>query len=220
MADPMRKADRYYTYRDYLKWPEEERWELIGGEAWNMSPAPGRLHQKVSFELARQIGNWLTERDKCQAFTAPFDVLLPESDEEEDEASISNVVQPDISVICDPDKLGERGCKGAPDWIIEIVSPFTAMKDFDYKRHLYEQHGVREYWIVDPGNRFVHVYLLNRLAVRQKGEPDKTGLFYEDPIVYEVTPKMVVSREGNGTNIPCTVLEGLAIDLREVVGRD
>ena len=104
-------------------------------------------------------------------FAAPFDVLLPEeSDQGEDD--VPNVVQPDLTVICDPSRLRPFGCLGAPDWVIEILSPYTSRRDMAEKRSLYERHGVREYWVVDPGNRYVHVYL--------KGE----GGRYGDPQVY------------------------------------
>ena len=189
MVIPLRKADRHYTYGDYKKWPDEERWELIDGVAWDMSPAPNRQHQGISGELFKQIINFLEDKP-CEIYAAPFDVLLPELDETEED-NVSNVVQPDISVICDPEKLTDKGCTGAPDWIIEIESPFTAKRDMYHKFRLYERHGVREYWIVDPGNRYIHVYVL-----------DEKGKYPEEPEVYL-----------GGDSISCTVLEGLVIEL-------
>jgi Uma2 family endonuclease len=192
MGFPLRKADRIYTYGDYRSWPEDERWELIEGTAWNMSPAPGRFHQKISIEFSAIIRNFLRGKD-CEVYAAPFDVLLPELGEEQED-EITTVVQPDISVICDKKKLTEKGCTGAPDFIIEILSPYTAMKDVDIKRRLYERHGVREYWIVDGGNKFIHVYVL--------GEEGK----------YPAEPAVYVSED----TVKSTVLEGLSIDLDEL----
>jgi Uma2 family endonuclease len=168
---PQRKTDRLYTYGDYRTWADEERWELIDGAAWAMSPAANRYHQALSVELGRQISNFLQGKP-FRMYQAPFDVLLPESADQDDDA-VTTVVQPDVVVICDRAKLTPAGCTGAPDWIVEILSPRTARKDFELKLHLYERHGVREYWIVDPGNRFVHVYLLG-----QDGSyPEEPGLF-------------------------------------------
>ena len=192
MGISLRKADRHYTYGDYKTWPEGERWELIDGVAWDMSPAPNRQHQGISGELFKQIINFL-ETNPCKVYAALFDVLLPEFDETEED-DVSNVVQPDISVICDFEKLTDKGCTGAPDWIIEIESPYTSKKDMDYKFRLYERHGVREYWIVDPGNRYIHAYVR-----------DEKGKYPEEPEVYLV-----------GDSISCTVLEGLVIELDRV----
>ena len=192
MGYPLRKADRHYTYGDYRQWPDDERWELIDGVAWNMSAAPSRRHQEVSFEIAGIIRNHLKGRP-CKAYAAPFDVLLPGYGEVE-ENDVSTVVQPDISVICDTSKLTEKGCTGAPDWIIEIISPSTAGKDFRIKLELYQRHGVKEYWLVDPGNKFIHVYNL-----------DEEGRYPEEPHVFQP-----------GATVSCTVLEGLSIDVGEL----
>ena len=140
MADPAIRHDRVYTYGDYRKWPDEERWELIEGIAWNMSPAPGRLHQEILGEFFQRIKNYV-DNGNCKVYAAPFDVLLPAIGEiEEDDAT--TVVQPDISVICDTGKLTEKGCTGAPDWIVEILSPGTSKKDFNDKMALYAKHRV------------------------------------------------------------------------------
>jgi Uma2 family endonuclease len=192
MGEPAVKRDRVYTYGDYKNWPDDERWELIDGTAWNMSPAPNRYHQGYLVELVRQIANYLEGRP-CKMYAAPFDVLLPDRAEQEED-DVVTVVQPDISVICDPGKLTDKGCTGAPDWIIEILSPYTSKKDMTVKFELYRRHRVREYWIVDPGNRYVHVYLLN-----------EDGRYPEDPGVYLADAL-----------VPCTVLEGLSIDLPRV----
>ena len=125
MARPA-AGDATYTYGDYRQWTDETRWELIQGAAFAMTPAPGLSHQSVSRELLLQVGEHFRDR-RCQVFHAPFDVRLPRGDESDDE--IDTVVQPDLVVICDEAKLDERGCRGAPDWIIEILSPSTAAKD-------------------------------------------------------------------------------------------
>lgn len=159
VGEPAIKYDHEYTYGEYREWPDNERWELIDGVAWNMSPAPNRFHQGILMELAKTIALFLEDLP-CRIYPAPFDVLLPDHrDQEEDD--VKTVVQPDISVICDESKLTEKGCTGAPDWIIEILSPYTSKKDMTVKLELYERHGVEEYWLVDPGNRYIHVYLLD-----------------------------------------------------------
>jgi Uma2 family endonuclease len=146
-----------FTYKDYLQWDDDRRWELIDGAVFNMTPAPSRKHQKISMELAWQLRTFLKD-NSCEVYAAPFDVRLPEKDEPDDE--IKTVVQPDISVICDKTKLDDRGCRGAPDLIIEIVSPFTARKDLKDKMFLYERCGVKEYWIVHPEEKILMRYKL------------------------------------------------------------
>jgi Uma2 family endonuclease len=123
-----------------------------------MSPAPKRMHQSASGNLSFAIRQYMQERG-CQVYDAPFDVRLPVQNKRKPE-QIYTVVQPDISVICDLAKLDDDGCLGSPDWVIEITSPRTAKKDFDEKFHLYEQSGVREYWIVQPNDKSVNVYTL------------------------------------------------------------
>ncbi len=168
MAIPKPKPDHKYTYADYLSWPDEERWELIDGVAYDMSPAPSPVHQELLVEISRQIGNYLKAKP-CSLYVAPFDVRL-ESDETSEE-EIYTVVQPDIVVICDPGKIDERGCKGAPDICIEILSPSSAYKDSTEKLRLYELHGVKEYWLVNPGNKTIIIYSMN-------------GSQYEKPAYY------------------------------------
>jgi Uma2 family endonuclease len=147
----------YHTYADYRQWPEDVRYELIDGFAYAMGPAPARRHQEVAGEVFRQIADAL-EGSPCRPYIAPFDVRLPQADESDDR--VDTVVQPDISVICDKAKLDERGCRGAPDWIIEVLSPATAGHDQIIKRALYERVGVREFWLVHPTDRVVSIYLL------------------------------------------------------------
>lgn len=160
MGVPNKKENQRFTYIDYSSWPDDERWELIEGIAYNMSPAPSWKHQELSMELSFRLKNHI-RTGKCKVFAAPFDVLLPTSPVEND-GEIDTVVQPDISVICDPGKKTEKGCLGAPDLIMEILSPSTSKKDLNEKFHLYEKHGVREYWIVDPGNRYIQVFHLKQ----------------------------------------------------------
>jgi Uma2 family endonuclease len=156
MGEALKKEDARYTYGEYLGWPDDERWELIHGIAWSMSPAPGRRHQLLLGKL-HYFFRKPFEGHPCEVYLAPFDVRIPEGDDQKDE-DIDTVVQPDISVICDTAKLDERGCRGAPDLAVEILSPYTARKDLAHKFELYQSSGVREYWIVDPGNRYVRVY--------------------------------------------------------------
>lgn len=160
MSLPMEKK-RPYTYGDYLRWPEGRRVEIIEGRLYNMGPAPSRYQQEVRGELFRQIANFLWERsdNPCRVYAAPFDLRLPEH-AKEDEAT-ETVVQPDILVVCDPDKLDEKGCRGAPDFIAEIVSPSSAARDQIEKTALYEKHGVREYWIVHPTDGLVFIRTLS-----------------------------------------------------------
>ncbi|MGF1643550.1 MAG: Uma2 family endonuclease [Thiotrichales bacterium] len=145
-----------YTYKDYAQWPEEERYELLEGEAIAMV-APTTQHQRIVGELFAQIHTHL--RDKpCEAFVAPFDIRLPKPGVADDD--IATVLQPDISVICDPGKIDAKGCRGAPDWVIEVLSPSTASKDLIRKLRLYAAFGVREYWAVHPADRLVYVWEL------------------------------------------------------------
>ncbi len=148
-----------FSYADYLTWTDDQRWELINGEPLLMSPAPNRFHQTVSRRLGYQIEHYLQDKKTCEAFNSPFDVRLEEAGISDNNAF--NVVQPDLLVVCDHSKLDDHGCLGAPDWIIEIISPSTASKDHIIKRELYERFGVTEYWIVQPLDRLVMVYQLN-----------------------------------------------------------
>lgn len=144
-----------YTYADYLLWQFSERVELIKGFIRKMSPAPSWKHQSVSRNLTLAIGNILL-KTSCKVFYAPFDVRLPIKSEQKD----STVVQPDICVICDASKLDDQGYNGAPNLIIEILSPTNSKHDLDTKFKLYEEAGVPEYWIVDPLRRDILVYTL------------------------------------------------------------
>ncbi len=168
MSNNAIKNDRTYTYTDYLNWPEDERWEIIDGVAYAMSPSPSRLHQEISGNLYLAFGNYLKDK-QCKIYAAPFDVRLPQKNETEDNAS--TVVQPDLTIVCDPNKLDNRGCKGAPDLIIEILSRSTASHDVIKKRRLYEQNGIFEYWIVDPSNQIITRFYMNDELSKYK-EPE------------------------------------------------
>lgn len=154
MALPAKKTR--YTFADCLTWNENERIEIIDGKTFMMA-TPSRIHQKISGELFRQLANYL-EGKKCEAYPAPFGVRLFEQEGNRPE-DVDTVVEPDISVICDRNKLDKHGCKGAPDLIVEILSPSSLRHDRLVKLNLYQRAGVREYWIVDPENRSVMVFL-------------------------------------------------------------
>lgn len=151
--------EQSYTYADYLTWTGPGRAELIDGTVYDMRPAPSRRHQAVCGELFKQIAVFLTDRP-CRVYAAPFDVRLPDIDTGLDDETTTSVVQPDISVICDPARLDDRGCRGAPDFIAEVISPATAARDYIQKRILYERSGVREYWLIHPTDRILIIYRL------------------------------------------------------------
>jgi Uma2 family endonuclease len=220
MSEPARKNDRMYTYADYCTWPDDERWELIDGAAYDMSPAPNRRHQEIVGEVYRQLSNYL--RDKpCRVFIAPFDVRLlgparhpvdtalgpthhPGHTDREHTGTgddeITTVVQPDVSVFCDESKLDERGAIGAPDLVVEVLSPATSVKDQREKLKLYERSAVQEYWIIDPVNRLMWVY---RLETADNTQP--TGAqskHYRRPEVY-----------GPEDTFESRVLEGFSLEL-------
>jgi len=154
MAIPAKKEQ--YTFADVLTWDENERIEIINGEAFMMAP-PSRLHQEISGALFAQLYNFL-EGKRCKVYPAPFAVRLFERDGESPE-DVDTMVEPDISVVCDSNKLDKHGCKGAPDMVIEILSPSSLRHDRLVKLGLYQRAGVREYWIVDPENKAVQVFL-------------------------------------------------------------
>lgn len=168
MAILAKSLEQIYTYKEYSNWPEDQRWELIDGKAYNMSPAPSIVHQRISRQLLLAFATYLSNKS-CEVFTAPFDVRLPKGSEKDDK--IDTVVQPDLVVVCDPNKLDDRGCKGAPDLVIEILSPSTAKKDWKEKFELYERVGVQEYWIVDPYVQTVLVFTSN--GDKKYGAPDR-----------------------------------------------
>lgn len=189
MGNPELTPQERFTYRNYRTWPDEERWELIDGHAWAMSPAPRRRHQEVSGRLFIDIGLFLKGKP-CKVFEAPFDVLLPEGGEPDDE--VGTVVQPDIAVFCDNSKLTERGARGAPDLVVEILSPSTSRKDQREKFDRYERAGVREYWVVDSAAWSVWVYRRTPAGRFDDGE--------------------LKERLGDTAPIASSVLEGFAVD--------
>ena len=142
--------DEFYTIKDIYELPEGRRAELIDGRIYNMSP-PSRIHQKISHQLSKVIGNYIDSKNgSCEVYPAPFAVFLNEDEQ--------NYVEPDLSIICDKNKLSDRGCEGAPDFIIEIVSPSTQRIDYGIKLFKYRTAGVREYWIVNPSKEIINVY--------------------------------------------------------------
>ena len=175
LGNPALAPQERFTYRHYRTWPDPERWELIDGHAWAMSPAPMRSHQKLSVWLTRQIGNFL-EGKASEVYAAPFDVLFPEGDETDDD--VETVVQPDIVVICDKSKLTRAGARGAPDLVVEILSPSTSKKDQREKFELYEKHGVREYWVIDPAGEWLCVYRPTLTGIFDTGELRERGREY------------------------------------------
>ena len=156
MALPAEKPR--YTFADVLTWDEDERVEIIDGEPTMMAPAPARVHQEVSGELFRQLANYLLGK-KCKVYPAPFAVRLFEQDGDSPE-DVDTMVEPDISVICDQSKLDQYGCKGAPDMVVEILSPSTQRHDRFTKFSLYQRASVREYWIVDPDSKTAQSFIL------------------------------------------------------------
>jgi len=184
--DALRKEE-HYTYNDYSSWDDGIRYELIDGAVYAMSPAPSSAHQGVSMALSIQLGSYLKGKP-CKVFAAPFDVRL-NADTFDD-----TVVQPDIVVICDQEKLSGTGCTGAPDLVIEITSPSTARNDRLIKFNLYQQYGVREYWIVDPDTKSVTVHILE-------------------------SGKYITSAYADTDSVAVHVLDGCTIDLTEVFER-
>ncbi|MGB0880440.1 MAG: Uma2 family endonuclease [Polaribacter sp.] len=154
--------NKTYTYADYLLWEFSERVELIKGKIFTMSPAPRSIHQKISINISSNL--WLfLRKQKCQVFPAPFDVRLSKKKKDK---QIETVVQPDICVICDEKKLDERGCLGAPNLIVEILSRSTSRKDLNDKKKLYEENGVVEYWVVHPTEATLTQFVLENKKYR------------------------------------------------------
>jgi Uma2 family endonuclease len=182
---------KQYTYADYLTWQFEERLELIKGWIMKMSPAPSTLHQRISSNLSVDFGNFYRKKT-CSVFTAPFDVRLPNSKKSTADKTIMSVVQPDICIICDPKKIDERGCIGAPDLIVEIVSKGNTKKELENKYELYQENGVKEYWIVFQNDEIVQVFDL----VRGKYKLRKTY--------------------SNDSLVPVGITKDLVIDLKEI----
>ena len=148
------QAETNYTAEDFYNMPDDVRAELINGKLYYMA-SPSRIHQKILGELHFMILRYIKSKNgTCEVYPAPFSVQLQEEND--------TVLEPDISVICDPSKLNARGCIGAPNWIIEIVSPSSVTHDYFVKLNLYINAGVREYWIVNPQDRNVTVYSIEQ----------------------------------------------------------
>ena len=185
--------NKIYSYADYYKWKFEERVELIKGRIFNMSPAPNRLHQEITGRLHLKLGMFLYN-NPCKVYIAPFDVRLPRKSKKDED--IFTVLQPDLCVICDKSKLDVRGCIGAPDIVVEVLSPSNNKKELKYKYEVYEEAGVKEYWVVFPIERTVFVYTL----VDGKYAPSK----------------LMVS----GDVVTSDILPGFSLDLAELFAED
>lgn len=178
----MLDLERFYTYWDYLKWSFLDRVELIKGKVVKMCPAPSRSHQLVVRVVNRYFDQYFLNKP-CGLFYAPFDVRLPVPGAKKD----STVVQPDLTVICDLSKLDERGCFGVPDILLEIVSPGNSRHDMNVKFKLYEECGVKEYWIIQPQERSILIYVLDNkkyvgLAPFTEGT-DAAGCLFPDLVL-------------------------------------
>ena len=159
-----------FTVEDYLGWTDDNRWELISGIAYNMSPAPSIKHQDIVGRLYNELAQRLKNRT-CKPFIAPVDVVL----------SIKDVVQPDVLVVCDPNKITQNNIQGAPDLVVEVLSPGTALKDLREKKQLYERSGVAEYVVIDPLEEYVQRFCLQADGSYQAG--DIFGLYEELPLL-------------------------------------
>lgn len=146
--------NKLYTYSDYLMWKFKERVELFKGRVLKMSPAPAPIHQKISANINRALDKYFYQKE-CQLFYAPFDVRFYDASGE-----IRTVVQPDLCIVCDPGKIDDKGCLGAPDLVIEILSPGNSKKEMGIKFNLYQEAGVLEYWIVNPTEKMILIYVL------------------------------------------------------------
>ena len=181
--------NKTYTYADYLRWTFDERLELIKGKIFKMSPAPGSVHQLISGAVVNELYNYLKGKP-CRVFAAPFDVrLIRRTVKEQD---ITTVVQPDVCVICDPKKIDEKGCLGAPDIVIEILSPGNNKKELQNKYEVYEEAGVLEYWIIHPNEKTFLKYTL------------VSGLFQPSKLL------------APGEEVTTPILPGFVLDLEEL----
>jgi len=182
--------NRQYTYADYLTWADDKMRELLNGFIRLMSPAPTLKHATVSSRLGYYLLNFIDRnRGNCRVFYAPFDVRFPKHPDKTADDQIFTVVQPDICVVCDLSKLDERGCLGAPDMVVEILSISSQRYDLREKFNIYEAGGVKEYWVVSPKEKGINVFIL-----QDNGK-------YDNGTVYE----------GN-TQVPVRTLEGLSIN--------
>ncbi len=156
---PLIQPNQRYTYQDYLQWDDDERWELIDGIPYNMSPAPTTVHQQISLNVTTFLVNKLKGK-KCIPFSAPTDIVFSEDD----------VVQPDVFVVCDKSKVEKRAIMGAPDLVIEIMSSYSSKRDRWDKKILYERNGVKEYLLIDQDGKYVEQYVLTDANSFSKGK--------------------------------------------------
>ena len=175
---------KQYSYADYLQWKFRERVELIKGKILVTSPAPGRKHQSIAGNLHFVMRKEFNTR-ACNLYFAPFDVRLPRSTQHNE--NIYTVVQPDLCVVCDEAKLDDRGCIGAPDLVAEILSPGNSSRELKLKFDLYEETGVREYWVINPSEETVLVNVLN-----DEGKYKTLRPIVDDYIVSEIFPDIKI----------------------------
>jgi Uma2 family endonuclease len=162
--------NRKYTYADYLTWADDKMRELLNGFVRLMSPAPALKHAVVSRRLAYDFIHYIERNGgDCQVFYAPFDVRFPSAPDNTADDQIDTVVQPDICVVCDASKLSERGCLGAPDMVVEIISPSSMRYDLKEKFNIYEAGGVKEYWVVSPKEKGINVFILQENGLYDRG---------------------------------------------------
>ena len=187
--------NKSYTYADYLTWADDKMRELLNGAIRLMSPAPKLKHAVLLRKIGVPMANYVEKhKGNCQVFFAPFDVRLPKKPQEKADNQIYTVVQPDICVVCDNSKLDERGCIGAPDMVVEILSLSSQKYDLNIKFNIYEAAGVKEYWVVSPeGKGGINVFIL-----QEDGK-------YDEGAVYE----------GN-VDVPVKTLEGLSLNTEKL----
>lgn len=194
MGEPALINDGLFTYRDYATWPDDERWELIDGVAMAIA-APSAAHQRLLGQMFRLFAEYLDDK-QCEVLFAPFDVLIPDGDEDDDD--IDTVVQPDLMVFCDKNKVLTKYARGAPELVVEILSPSTSKWDQNDKFRRYERAGVREYWVVDPLGTWINVY--------SRGA---NGRFGKGDLYEPLTPRGPA---------PSRLLEGFSIDPNGLFG--
>ena len=159
--DPLNlDLSKRYSYADYLTWMDDVRRELFDGFIKLMTPAPSSKHQELSVNLTRLFSNFLV-RKQCKVYHAPSDVRFPKAKKSKEDKQVYTVLQPDLYIVCDLSKIDARGCLDAPDMIIEIISAKDSKRDTRDKFDIYEEHGVREYWIVSPNDETVNVFVLD-----------------------------------------------------------
>ncbi len=182
--------DKTYTYADYLQWTFDDRLEILKGKLFKMTPAPNRFHQRLSGIIFKKLSLFL-ERQACHVYPAPFDVRLSRKNAADE--TVTTVFQPDICVICDLTKLDDRGCVGAPDIVVEILSPGNNKKELRNKYEVYEEAGILEYWIIWPDSQSFLRYTLNELG--------------------KYVPSRVLTL---GDEVTTPILPGFILDLEEV----